>query len=234
MTSQTANAVEIKVMASNSPRAVFDELIPQFERASGHKLTLSYDTGNMTLERIARGESADVLVLNTAAVEALAKEGKIAGKSYELARCGVGVGVRSGAPKPDIGSVDAFKRTLLSAKSIAHTSTGASGVHFGKVIEKLGIADQIKPKARTRPGGLIGALVVAGEAEIAVQQIPELLAVPGVDLVGPLPAEVQAYSAVTAAAFSTSRQPEAARQFLEFLASPAAARVFKAKGFEVR
>jgi molybdate transport system substrate-binding protein len=229
MTSQAT----IKVMSANSSRAVFDELMPQFERASGHKVTLSYDTGNLTLDRIKRGETADVLVLNTAAIDALTKEGKITGRRYELARCGVGVAVRSGAPKPDIGSVEALKSALLNAKSVAYTETGASGVHFAKVIEKLGIAAQIKAKSRTRPGGLIGELVASGEAEVAVQQIPELLAVAGIDLVGSLPSEVQLTSVVCAGAFAGSRQPEAARALLEFLASPAAALVFKAKGLEV-
>ncbi len=229
----TGKGVEIKVMASNSSRALFDELMPQFEKASGHKVAVVYDTGNLTLERIARGETADVLVLNTAAIDALSKEGKISGKRYELARCGIGVGVRSGAPKPDISSVEALKRALLNAKSIAHTSTGASGIHFVKVTEKLGIAGQIKPKAHTRPGGLIGELVVNGEAEIAVQQIPELLAVAGIDLVGPLPSEVQATSVVCAGMLTAARQPQAAGALLDFLASPAAARVFKAKGFQV-
>jgi molybdate transport system substrate-binding protein len=128
--------------------------------------------------------------------------------------------------------VEAFKRALLDAKSIAYTEAGASGIHFSGLTERLGIAAQVKAKARTRPGGLIGELVANGEAELAVQQIPELLAVPGIELVGPLPHELQVTNTVTAAVFVDARQPDAARAFLEFLSTPAAARVFKANGLD--
>lgn len=234
MTAQqtTANADAIKVMSANSSRAVFDEVMPQFERASGHKVSISYDTGNMTMDRINSGEIADVVILNVPTIDKLAKEGKVAGRRYDLARCGIGVAVRAGAPKPDIGSVEAFKRTLLNAKSVAYTGTGASGVYFAGLIERLGIAEQVKAKSRTRPGGLIGELLVTGEAELAVQQVPELKAVAGIQFAGPLPQEVQVISIVSAGVFANAPHPDAGHALLKFLSSPAAARVFKARGFE--
>lgn len=228
----TANADAIKVMSANSSRAVFDEVMPQFERASGHKVSISYDTGNMTMDRINSGEIADVVILNAPTIDKLAKEGKVAGGRYDLARCGIGVAVRAGAPKPDISSVETFKRTLLNAKSVAYTGTGASGVYFAGLIERLGIAEQVKAKSRTRPGGLIGELIVSGEAELAVQQIPELMAVAGIQFAGPLPQEVQVISIVSAGVFANAPHPDAGRALLAFLSSPTAARVFKAKGFE--
>ena len=230
---QATGAAGIKVLCSNSSHAVMKELLPAFERASGHKVSINYDTAILTLNRIKGGETADVVILNAPAIDELTKQGRIAaGSRRTLARCGVGIAVRAGAPKPDISSVEAFKRALLDAKSIAHTEAGASGIHFSGLIERLGIAAQVKTKARTRPGGLIGKLVASGEAELAVQQIPELMAVAGIDLVGPLPHELQLTSTVTAAVFADARQPEVARAFLAFLSTPAAARVFKAHGLD--
>ena len=185
------------------------------------------------LSRIAGGEVADLVILNAPAIDELTQQGRIAaGSRRDIARCGVGIAVRAGAPKPDISSVEALKRALLDAKSIAYTEAGASGIYFSDLIERLGIAAQIRDKARTRPGGLIGELVAKGEAEIAVQQIPELMAVAGIELAGPLPREVQSVSVISAGIFSAARQPHAARALLEFLSTPAAARVYQAKGLE--
>ena len=230
---QAGGAAGINVLCSNSSHAVMDELVPAFERASGHKVSIGYDTAILTLSRIKGGETADAVILNAPAIDELTKQGRIAaGSRRTLARCGVGIAVRAGAPKPDIGSVEAFKRALLDAKSIAHTEAGASGIYFAGLIERLGIAAQVQAKARTRPGGLIGRLVASGEAELAVQQIPELMAVAGIDLVGPLPPELQLISTVTAAVFANAKQPDAAQALLAFLATPAAARVFKTHGLE--
>lgn len=228
-----ANAAQIKVLCSNSSHAVMDELVPEFERASGHKVSISYDPAKMMLSRIEGGETADLAILGAPAIDELMKQGKIAARGRrDLARCGIGIAVRAGAPKPDIGSVEAFKRALLNAKSVAHTESGVSGMHFAGLIERLGIAEQVKAKARTQPGGLVGELVANGEAEIAVQQIPELMAVPGIELVGPLPQELQKITLVSAGMFAASRHPDAAQAMLEFLSTPAAARVYKAKGLE--
>jgi molybdate transport system substrate-binding protein len=226
-------ATEIKVMTSNALRAVLGKIAPAFERVHGRKIAASYDPAQRMLKRIAAGETADLAISNTLAIDQLAKEGVIAaGSRRTLARFGIGIAVRAGAPKPDIGSVEAFKRALLDAKSVACTVEGASGIHFTKLIEQLGIAEQVNAKTRRRAGGLIGELVASGEAELAVQQIPELMAVSGIELVGPLPQALQVNSVLVAGIFTASNQPEVARALIEFLAMPQSLRVFKAKGFE--
>ncbi len=222
-----------KVLASNSIRAVMAELVPQFERANAIRVSVSYDPAKVMLARIGKGETADLAITSSGAIDQLAKQGKIlAGSRRVLARCRVGVAVLAGKPKPDIGTVEALKHALLDAGSIAFTQEGASGMHFAGAIERLGIAEQVKAKAVQQPGGLIGELVAAGKAEIAIQQIPELLAVPGLELVGPLPAEIQLVTVSEAGVFSGTKQAAAARLFIELLASPAASRVMQAKGFE--
>lgn len=224
---------KLRVFASNSIRAAMAELVPQFERASRNRVAVSYDPAKILLERIGKGETADLVITGSGAIDALVKQGKIlAGSRRVLARCRVGVAVLAGAPKPDIGSVEALKRTLLRAASVAYTQEGASGMHFSGVIERLGIANEVKAKAVRQPGGLVGELVAAGKAEIAIQQIPELLAVLGIELVGPLPAEIQLVTITAAGVFSGAEQAAAARSLIEFLAAPAAARVIQAKGLE--
>jgi molybdate transport system substrate-binding protein len=225
--------MKIKVLASNSIRAVMAELVPQFERASGHSVALSYDPAKVMLARIENGETADLVITGSGAIDTLVKQGKVLAASRRtLARCRVGVAVRAGTPKPDIGTVESLKRALLAAKSVAYTQEGASGMHFSGVIERVGIAREVQAKAVRQPGGLIGELVAAGKAEIAIQQIPELMAVPGIELVGPLPAEIQLVTVTSAGIFAGTTQAEAARSFIDFLASPAAARVMRARGLE--
>ena len=209
------------------------ELAPQFERANDCKIAISYDPAKAMLARIQKGETADLAILGSGAIDELVKQGKIsAGSRRVLARCRVGVAVLAGKPRPDISSVEAFKRTLLGAKSVAYTQEGASGMHFAGLIERLGIAEQVKAKAVRQPGGLIGELVAAGKAEIAIQQIPELMAVAGIELVGPLPAEIQLVTVSSAGIFAGTKQAEAAQSFIRFLVTPAAARVMKTKGLE--
>ena len=223
----------LKLFVSNSMHGVMDALIPQFERASGHKVAISYDPAKVMMERIQKGESADLAILGGPSIADLEKMGKIAaGSRRTVASCGVGVAVKAGAPRPDIGTVDGFKRALLAAKSIAYTQQGASGIYFAGLIERLGIADQIKPKAVRQPGGLIGELAAAGKAELAVQQIPELMVVRGIDLVGPLPKEIQQTTVSSAGIFAGSKEPAAAKALLDFLTAPAALQVFKANGME--
>jgi molybdate transport system substrate-binding protein len=223
----------IKVLASNSIRAVMGELIPQFERANDCQLEISYDPAKVMLARIQKGDTADLVITGSGAIDELVKQGRVLGDSRRmLARCRVGLAVRAGAPKPDIGSVEALKRVLLGANSVAYTQEGASGMHFSGVIERLGIAEEVRAKAVRQPGGLIGELVAAGRAEIAIQQIPELLAVPGIELAGPLPAEIQLVTVSSAGVFAGAKQSDAAQRFIEFLLTPSAARVMKAKGLE--
>jgi len=223
----------IKVFASNSIRAVMGELVPQFERATGHKVSVSYDPAKVMLARIERGEAADLVITGSTAIDQLVKQGKILASSCRvLARCRVGIAVLAGQPRPDISSLAAFKHALLGAKSVAYTQEGASGMHFASVIERLGIAEQVKAKAVRQPGGLIGELVAAGKAEIAIQQIPELMAVAGIELVGPLPADIQLVTVSTVGIFAGTQQAEAAHALIEFLTTPAAVKVMKSRGLE--
>ncbi|HKA38812.1 MAG TPA: substrate-binding domain-containing protein [Burkholderiales bacterium] len=224
---------EIRLFVSNSMRGVMDELVPKFRKSAGHEISISYDPAKVMMERIRKGESADLAILGGSAIEDLGKTGKIAaGSRRAISSCGVGVAVGAGARKPDIGTVDAFKRALLAVKSIAYTEQGASGMYFAKLIDDLGIGDAVRAKAVRRPGGLVGELVAAGDAELAVQQIPELMAVPGIQFVGPFPKEVQMITRSWAGIFADAREPAAAKSFLEFLLTPDSARVIKAKGHE--
>ena len=227
------SSTSLKLLASNSVRGVLDELVPAFEAAHGYSVDLSYDPAQLMLKRIASGERGDVVMLNQPAIDALADDGTLVPTSRRtLARCGVGIGVRAGAAKPDLSSVDAFKRTLLEAKSIAHTTSGASGIHFSGLVKRLGIEKEVEAKAVKNAGGLIGTLVVKGEAELAIQQIPELMAVPGLEVVGPLPQELQSISVVTIGIFAGAKEGTGAQALIDFLALPASARVFRAKGLE--
>jgi len=224
---------KIQLFVSNSLRGVLGELLPQFEHSSGHSVSISYDPAKVMMERIARGETADLAILGGSAIADLVREGKVtAGSKRTIASCGIGVAVLAGAAKPDIGSLDAFKNALIAARSIAWTQEGASGIYFSKLIERLGIAEAVKAKAVRRPGGLIGEIVAARKAELAVQQIPELMAVPGIELVGPLPEAIQMTTVSAAGIFASAREPAAAQALLDFLTSPASARVFKARGLE--
>jgi molybdate transport system substrate-binding protein len=224
---------EIKLFTSNATRSVVDALVSGFERASGCKITVIHDSAKVMLARIKSGETADVAVLLTHAIDELVSLGRITAASRRpFSRSIVGIAVLAGKPKPDISSLEAFKRTLLEAKSIAHTVNGASGMYFPKMAERLGIAAQISHKIVTRPGGLIGRVVAAGKAEIAFQQISELLSVPGIDLVGPLPPEVQVTIESAAGIFSDSKNPAMAQALIDFFSAPSAADVFRAKGLE--
>jgi molybdate transport system substrate-binding protein len=223
----------LKLYTSNSMHGVLDDLAPKFERASGHKLSISYDPAKVMLQRIAAGETADLAILGATAIDELAQQGKIDPASRRvLASCGVGIAVRKGQPRPDISSVEALTKTLLAAKSIAFTLNGASGIYFAKVIERLGIADEIRKKAATQAGGLVGLAVAKGDAELAVQQIPELLVVPGVDLVGPLPADVQNTTVVSSGVFIGAAEPRLAHELLQYLCTPESTKIIRAKGLD--
>ncbi|HEY7742721.1 MAG TPA: substrate-binding domain-containing protein [Burkholderiales bacterium] len=223
----------LKILSSNSIRAAMGELVPQFERASGINISVTYDPAKVMLARIAKGETADLAITGSGAIDELVKQGKILpGSRRVLARCRVGVAVRAGMPRPDISTVESLKRALLAVKSVAYTQEGASGMHFSGVIERMGIAQQIQAKAVRQPGGLIGELVAAGKAEMAIQQIPELLAVPGIELVGPLPAEIQLVTVTSAGIFAGTQQAQAAQSLIDFLSAPAAMRVMQARGLE--
>src|SRR5689334_10167608 len=226
--SATASAAEVRVMISGGLTAAYKALVPEFERTTGHKVLTAYGpsmgtTTNAIPVRLERGEPADVLIMVGYALEDLAKNGKvIAGSSVDLVKSPIGVAVKSGAPKPDISTADAVKRALLAAKTIAY-SDSASGVYVStEMFDKLGIKEAMQGKARKIPATPVGEIVAHGDAEIGFQQISELKAVPGVDIVGPLPDELQRITVFSAGIATGSKEPEAGRALIKYLASPAA------------
>ena len=226
-------AIEITVHTSNSSRPVLDLLLPEFEKQSGHKVTLILDTAKNSLARIEAGERADVAVLLGKNIDKLAGMNILVPASRQpFSRSIIGMAVLKGAPKPDISTVEAFKRTLLNAKSVAHTVHGPSGAYFPGLMERLGIAEQIRPKEVTRPGGYIGVVVAAGEAEMAFQQIVELMAVPGLDVIGSIPPELQFNFDSKAAIFAESKNQVAAQALLAVFARTENAAKFTAVGLE--
>ena len=223
----------LNLCSGNGMSASFRELMPQFERAHNCTVAMHFEPGQILQREIKAGKIFDLGVMGKTAMDQLAKDGDVIAESVRvLTRNGIGVGVLKGAPKPDLSSVESFKRALLNAKSVAYTSEGASGIYFAGLIEKLGIADAIKAKAKTQPGGLVADLVVKGSAEIAVQQIPEILAVAGADYAGPIPAEIQQISVNAGGVFVKSPQRVLAQALLDFLRSAEAAKVFRARGLE--
>lgn len=228
-----ANAAEITVMSSAAVKEVYLELVPQFEKASGHKVVTIWAGGLDIAKRIRGGEIVDLVILARPPVETLIKEGKLAqGGRVDLARSGVGVAVCAGAPKPDINSGEALKRTLLAAKSIAHSS-GPSGDHITAMIARMGITDEVKSKIlQTKPGNPVGMVVARGEAEIGFQQVSELLPVAGITFLGPLPADVQNITVFSGGVHAAAKEPAAARALMQFLSSPAATAVIRKPGME--
>jgi molybdate transport system substrate-binding protein len=229
-----AGAAEIKVISSVGVKAVLDELVPQFERASQHKVKVTFGTAVPLKRQIDAGESFDVVILTPALVEDLAKQGKVAaGTSANVSKSGIGVAVRAGSPKPDIATAEAFKRSLLNAKSIAYSKEGQSGTAMARIIERLGIADEMKPRTvlETR-SGQTAANVVEGKADLAFTLISEILPIAGAELAGPLPADLQNYVIFTAGVSPATKDAAAAKAFIDFLKGPAAAPVLKAKGME--
>jgi molybdate transport system substrate-binding protein len=223
----------LEVLTSHSSVPVLEALASRFERATGLRYSVVHDSAKLMRARIESGEKGDVVILGTDVVSALAGQGIVSdGSRRPFARARVGVAVRAGAPRPDIGTVDYFRRALLAARSIAHTVHGASGMYVPVLLERLGIAAEMKPKTVTRPGGYIARVVASGEAELAIQQIVELLAVPGVELVGPLPDEIQKVFETSIAVFSGSSRGAAAEALIRFLLAPAAAPLFSEKGLE--
>jgi molybdate transport system substrate-binding protein len=232
----SAVAAEIKVLTAGAFKPVVMALAPEFEKHSGHKLTVVNDTAGALVRRISDGETFDLVVLTPAAIEQLTQAGKVsAGSSARLARVAIGVAVKQGAPAPDISSVAAFQRALLDARAVAYidpAAGGSSGIYLSQLFEKMGIAPQIKGKAVLVPGGLVAQRVVSGEADIAIHQISEILAVPGATLVGPIPAEIQNYTVYAGGVSAAARNVPATQDFLKLLGSASARAVLKEKGME--
>lgn len=227
-----AHAAEIKVMASAAIKEAYLELVPQFERASGHKVATEWVPTVDILSRIKGGDTVDLVIMVSTSIDDLIKLGKLAaGSRVDLVKSGVGVAVRAGAPRPDISSAESLKRALLAAKSITY-STGPSGVYLVGLFQRMGIADELKPKIKQVKGEPIGAVVARGDAEIGFQQISELLPVAGIDFVGPLPAEIQQTSVFAAGVHSAAKEPDAARALVKFIIAPAAVPVIRKRGLE--
>jgi molybdate transport system substrate-binding protein len=234
--SDVARCAEVKVMISGGLTAAYNQLVPQFERATENKVvTASGPSMGTTPQaipvRLARGEPADVLIMVGYALGDLIKQGKVVADSrIDIADSPIGMAVRAGAPKPDISTLESFKRVLLAAKSVAY-SDSASGVYIGtEMYEHLGIADQMKPKSRAIPADPVGGVVARGEAELGFQQISELIPVPGIEIVGPLPPGAQKITTFSAGVVAGAKEPEAGRALIRFLASAAAAPVITKSG----
>ena len=226
-------APTLRIVTSNATRALLDALAPRFEAATDCALSIESDSAKTMLERIEAGERADIAVLNAPHVDRLVDRMILdAASRRAFARSKIGVAVRAGAPHPDVSSAASLARTLLDARAIAHTVHGASGMYVPELLRRLGIADAVASKIVTRPGGLIGRVVAAGEADVAIQQISELLAVPGVEVVGPLPDEVQKTLESAAAIFAGSALRREAERLFEFFGGAEAAPVFGEMGLE--
>src|SRR5258706_11855272 len=228
-----ASAAEIKVAPPQATEEAYKELIAQFEKAPGHKVTTDFSGTLNVQKRIADGEPYDLIIMAGPAIDDQIKLGKaVAGSRVDFAQSGTGLAVKKGAPKPDISSVDAFKKTLLATKSIGY-STGPSGVYMLSVFEKIGIADQVKAKLKQTPSGVfVGALIATGETEIGFQQISELVHFDGIDYVGPLPGDLQRMTMFSTGIHAGAKQADAARALVKFITAPAAASVIKKHGLE--
>ena len=231
--SAAVGAAEINVISTQATQEAYLELVPQFERLSGHKVKTVFNGTLNVQKRLADGEPYDLIIMAGPAIDEQIKLGKaLAGSRVDLAKSGTGVAVRKGTAKPDISSADALKKTLLAAKSIGY-STGPSGLYMLGVFEKLGIAEQVKAKLKQTPSGVfVGTLIANGEAEVGFQQISELMHFAGIDYVGPLPGELQRMTVFSAGIHSGAKQGDAARALVKFLTAPAAAPVMRKHGLE--
>ena len=224
-------AAEIKVFASTAVKTTLEELGPQFEKASGNKVNFAFAPAAMLKVKIDQGEAFDVAILTAPIIDGLAGEGKIDATRTAIAHSGIGVAIHKGAPKPDISTTEAFKRTLLNAKSVGFTAAGATGTYLKTLFAKLGIADELKPRLKLLQGAA-GEAAATGEVEIGMTQISEILPYADAELVGPLPSDVQSYTYFSAAVSTASKEADVAKAFIKFLAAPAALAVIKAKGLE--
>ena len=231
-----ASAADLKLLTAGAFKSVALELVPEFEKKTGHRVTIENDTAGGLARRLSDGEYFDVVVMPPAPMTPLLGSKLVESSVKPLARVGIGVAIKQGASVPDISNVDAFKRSLLAARAIAYTdpaSGGTAGTYLSKLFEKMGIAAELKPKSVLVKGGLAAEKIVSGEAEIALQPTSELLAVPGVVLVGPIPLEVQTYIIYAGAVSAAVRDRAAAEALLAALHGPDKAALLKKKGMEL-
>jgi len=226
-------AAELKVLSTQATEDTYRELVPQFEKATGHKVATIF-TGTLDAQkRLAAGENYDVIIMAAPAIDAQIRAGKVVSDSrVDLAKSGVGAAVPKGAPKPDISTTEALKKTLLAAKSIGY-STGPSGVYMISLFEKLGLMDQVKPKLKQTPTGVfVGTIIANREVEVGFQQVSEVGNFPGVDYVGPLPADVQQMTVFSSGIVVDAKEVEPARALVKFLTTPEAGAAFRKRGME--
>jgi len=226
-----AQAAEIKVASTQATEEAYKELVVQFEKATGHKVT-TYFSGTLNVsKKLADGEQYDLIIMSQSAIDEQTKLGKVVpGSRVDFASSGTGLAVKRGAPKPDISTTDALKKTLLTAKSVGY-STGPSGVYVLSMFDKLGVGNEVRPKLKQTPSGVfVGNLIASGETEIGFQQISELVHFPGIDYVGPLPADVQRTTMFSSGIATQAKQADAAKALVKFLTAPAAAPVIKKHG----
>ena len=231
-------ADEVKVFSAGAVRAIVTELAEEFRRETGHTVVLSFGTVGQTRQKLGGAEPVDVVIMTDVAIDEVAQQGAVTpGTRADIARTGMGVGVRDGAPRPDIGTSAAFKDALLQAKSIVYVdpAQGAtSGIHFKGILERLGIADAVKAKTILVPGGYPAEKVASGDAELVVHQISEIVPVKGVVLVGPLPPDLQKVTVYSAGLAARTTSPDAARAFVAFITRPAFKPKFAAAGLDYR
>ena len=231
------HGAELKVLSAIAMQPVMEDLGPKFEHATGHRVALTFATLGAAVKRVQDGETFDVVIIPRSGTDGFVQEGKTsAGDVTIVARSGMGVAVRKGAPRPDLSTPADFKRMLLAARSVTYSDPahgGVGGIHVARLLDRLGIAGEMKPKTVFLPqAGAIGVLVANGQADLAIGQIQELVAVPGIEVVGPLPADLQNTIVFSAALMARAKDIEAARALIGFLRSPEAATVMKAKGMD--
>jgi molybdate transport system substrate-binding protein len=234
----SAQAADIDAMMTTAMKEAFDELLPQFERANGHAIRVTYGPSGALIRRFNGGEPADLFVTDVPALDQLVRQGKVAPDRIELARTGIGICIKKGAPKPDVSTPEALKRALLAARSVGHASPAGGSITAGPVMrmfEKLGIAAEVAAKAKLSMGGpnsRVSVLVSSGEAEIGLQQASELYSNPDVEVIGMLPAEFQQTTIYAASVTTAAKQAEQAKALIRHLATPAAMTIYKAKGLQ--
>jgi len=237
-TTEAVQSAEINAFISTAIKSVTDELLPPFERANDLTVRGTYAPSGALIPRFDRGEPVDVFLTDSAAIDELIKQGKIAGRRVDLARTGIGIAVRKGAPKPDVSSPAALRRVLLAAKTVGHAVPAGGSItaaHIQGVFQRLGIAEQVTPKVKLAaggPNGRVSVLVSSGEAEIGLQQVSELLSNPEVEVIGMLPVELQQITIYSAGVTANARESEAAKRLIKALTAPSAASIYKTKGLD--
>lgn len=235
--SGVADAADVKAFVTIALQSVFEEIAPDFEKSTGHRLHVTYGVSGALVKRTQDGEAADYLVATQGIIDGLAKSGKVqSGSDQTLARSSIGVAVRKGEPRPDVSSVEAFLKALVAARAISYSDPsagGASGVHFAKMLDKHGLSEGMKGKTRfPPPGGFSGRLLAAGEVDIAIQQISELAPIGGIELVGLLPGELQSVTTFASGILASAKEPEAAKALNRYLQTPAVKAIMKARGLD--